>query len=150
MGIFDRFKKEDDSVLPSEVDDYYKSELKTRRSSSVAMALLALLVTLVVAAGLFFGVRAIYRTLNKDDSSGKTSQEIKKQEEQKAVTPVDEKPSATDDSETNNTGSTDQTDSSSSTNDGSANSSPTPSAGDNIPATGDNPSDLPATGDEGQ
>ncbi len=34
MGLFDRFKKKEDSVLPSDVDDYYKSELKTRRGSS--------------------------------------------------------------------------------------------------------------------
>jgi hypothetical protein len=69
MGLFDRFKKKDDSVLPSEVDDYYKSELKNRRSSSVFMAILALVITLVVAAGLFFGGQAIYRAVNDDNPS---------------------------------------------------------------------------------
>lgn len=155
MGLFDRFKKKEDSVLPSDVDDYYKSELKTRRGSSVLMALLALVLTLVIAAGLFFGTRAIYRTFNKSDSPKPTSQETGNQENQGTVeqaTPdTDTKPSGS-----GSPNSSDGEDSGSSSSSGQpstgtgSNQSPNanPTTGD-IPATGDSPA-LPTTGDEGQ
>lgn len=149
MGLFDRFKKKEDTVLPSEVDDYYKSELKTRRGSSVLMAVLALVLTLVIAAGLFFGVRAIYRTFNKDDSAKPTSPETVNQQNQgtaEEVKPEDQtNPNSSSDANSSTTpGSSDSANQPSS----GSGSGTAPSTGD-IPATGDSQA-LPATGDEGQ
>jgi hypothetical protein len=132
MGIFDRFRKKEDSVLPSEVDEYYKSELKNRRSSSVLMAGLALLATIVIASALFFGGRAVYRAIN-DDEGVKTGE-------------VQEAPPAEQGAGENAPGS------GSTTPEGqSPSESPTsPQAGDtpgSVPSTGDTA--LPRTGDEG-
>lgn len=146
MGLFDRFRKKEDSVLPSEVDDYYKSELKSRRSSSVLMAILALVVTLVVAAGLFFGVRAIYRAINDDKPSNSNAQESK----DNGTKPADTENVAPDNPTESNNDSDASTDASSSDDEENTSSSgnDTPVTGD-IPSTGDSPDALPSTGDEG-
>lgn len=141
MGLFDRFKKKNDSVLPSEVDEYYKSELKTRRGSSVLMAILALIVTLAIAAGLFFGGRAIYRTLSNDDRS-KESADQNNQDKQGVSQPPAQ--TGSDDNNSNSSSSVDQP-----TQSNPAPSNTTPSSGDNIPSTGDDAPSLPRTGDEG-
>lgn len=146
MGIFDRFKRKNDSVLPSEVDDYYKNEFKDRRSSSVLMALLALAITLIVAAGLYFGSRTLYRTFN--DDSGNTTQQgtennDKKEAQQKETAPTNSPPQNSTDNSSPAAPSSGSGNSTAPTNNDPA---PTPSTGD-MPATGD--SELPHTGDEG-
>lgn len=144
MGLFDRFKKQNDSVLPSDVDEYYKSEFKDRRSSSVLMALLALAITLVVAAGLFFGSRTIYRTFNDNDSGKATEQTADKTEKKEAENKATDSPNNTGQSSPNNQNSANDNETNNSQTPPSQNNSP--SAGD-IPSTGDN--QLPSTGDEG-
>ncbi|MBW3568788.1 hypothetical protein KY385_01535 [Candidatus Parcubacteria bacterium] len=145
MGLFDRFRKKDDSVLPSEVDEYYKTELKNRRSSSVFMALLALIITLIIAAGLFYGIRTIYRTLNKEDSNTTTQQTGKEGADQAE----DGKPEPTPGSQgTDSNGAQDESADSPAANgeDQTRDENGTPPAGD-VPATGDSSESLPSTGD---
>lgn len=145
MRLLDRFRKRDDSLLPSEVDEYYKTELKNRRSSSVLMALLALIITLIIAAGVFYGVRTIYRTLNNEDSANTTTQETGKEE----AKPGESKPDPTPGSQgTDADGSAGDSGDSPATDgqDQSRDENDTPTAGD-VPATGDSSESLPSTGD---
>lgn len=156
MGLFDRFRKKDDSVLPSEVDEYYNSELKTRRGSSLLMALLALAVTLIVAAGLFFGVRAIYRAVN-DDGPATVDTVNPENEEQKPEPIIDENNFGSGEAPGNSGLGSDNPDNT--PNNATPNAedqeqsgppaNDTPPTGDNIPSTGDSPRGLPSTGDEG-
>lgn len=74
MAIFDRFRRNrDQSVLPDEVKQYYQTENRQRRGMAVVLALLALLATVAVAAGLFFGGRFIYNAI-RDDGTEETAQ----------------------------------------------------------------------------
>ena len=69
MGLLDRIReKRQQSVLPKEVKEYYKSEQRQRRGVALGLALLALVVTIAMAAGLFFGGRFAYNKIwGKDD-----------------------------------------------------------------------------------
>lgn len=71
MGIFDRFRrtKQDDSVLPAEVDQYYQSEKRERRGVAVLLGIITLVITLVVSSGLFYGGRYAYRKITDKDKT---------------------------------------------------------------------------------
>lgn len=151
MGFLDRFKRNrKKSTLPTEVDEYYKSELRTRRGTSILFALFALIVTLVIAAGLFFGGRAIYRALNDDNkdttkvedsnsNSANTSPASSQDSSSASGTGQGSNSSTTETGESSGAGSASSTDSS---------SSPTSqSAPSTVPSTGDEPVALPHTGD---
>lgn len=157
MGLFDRFKRNrKKTVLPTEVDEYYKSEMRTRRGTSILFALFALIVTLAVAAGLFYGGRAIYRALsdndntqapvqtdnnkkaesaNQDQSSSSQSSDSSNSTQSQTNSSGDSNSSVSSDGSTSNSGSTNSNGSGSSSN---------PSS---MPATGDEPEALPHTGD---
>lgn len=149
MGLLDRFKiNRKKTVLPTEVDEYYKSEMRTRRGTSILFALLALIVTLAIAAGLFFGGRAIYRALtddnknqtqvdeNKDNSANK-AQSGSSQTENSNTSEVQGPTEGFGTNESTASGSQ-----SSNTNSGSSTSAPS-----TVPSTGDEPAALPHTGD---
>ena len=75
MGLLDRFRRRNqDSVLPQEVQEYYQSEKRQKRSVAIALALAALFVTVAVAAGLFFGGRYVYNKIWGDDKQTETAQ----------------------------------------------------------------------------
>ena len=152
MALLDRFKrKKTQSVLPSEVDDYYKSEMKSRRSTSVMMALFALVITLVVAGGLFFGGRAVYRFANRDKDN-KTTQTTANTQNGSAKEDAAKSDQGSDSgtgsfsNDQASGGSAESTNSTSST----TNKKATTTNPSTVPATGDTPESLPATGDEGQ
>jgi cytoskeletal protein RodZ len=68
MAIWDRFKRGGQkSVLPDEVKQYYQSEKRQKRGVAIGLAVLALLATIAVAAGLFFGGRFIYHKVKGND-----------------------------------------------------------------------------------
>lgn len=153
MGFLDRFKRNrKKSTLPTEVDEYYKSELRTRRGTSILFALFALIVTLVIAAGLFFGGRAIYRALNNDN------QDTTKVEDNNSNSANTSPASSQDSSSSSGTGhgssnssseagGSTSTGSSSSDSSSSSSSSPSAPAPSVVPSTGDEPAALPHTGD---
>lgn len=152
MGLFSRFNKNrKNTVLPTEVDEYYKSEMRTRRSTSVLFALFALIVTLVVAAGLFFGGRAIYRALT-DDNQNQTQvdeNKDKSSDNNAQSSPTTESGNSSQTSEpttSNESGSTSTGSSALSTESGGSSAS-TASPQSTVPATGDEPAALPHTGD---
>lgn len=68
MAIWDRFKRnKQESVLPDEVKQYYQSEKRQKRGVAIGLAVLAVLVTVAIAAGLFFGGRFVYNKIKGND-----------------------------------------------------------------------------------
>lgn len=76
-------KQSDQSTIPAEVEEYYQSERRERVGVAWLLAFATLVTTLLVAVGLFFGGRALYRQFTKDDKPKPV-----------AVTPAIPKPSA--------------------------------------------------------
>jgi hypothetical protein len=60
-------RKKQDSVLPDEVNQYYKSQKREKTGVAFALGILALIATLLVGLGVFFGGRYIYQNYIKDD-----------------------------------------------------------------------------------
>lgn len=70
---FQRNKSE--PAVPTEIQNYYQSERPARTGVAWLLALTTLVVTLVVALGLFFGGRYIYRIIANNDDQPTTSQQ---------------------------------------------------------------------------
>ncbi len=69
-----RRKSSETDEVPPEVEEYYQSERRERVGMAWLLAFLTLFATIVIALGLFFGGRWVYRKVaNKDNKSG-TSQ----------------------------------------------------------------------------
>lgn len=147
MAFFDRFKrKRTASVLPQEVDDYYRAEKRGRRGAAFFLGLMTLVLTVLFVLGAFFVGRYFYNKVS-DNSGNNTS--ISTSDSNKTTS--SEKKSSDDKTPTQtNSGS-----GSTSSNSGSSAPStqnPTPVATPSVaPATGDNVpgTALPRTGDEG-
>lgn len=76
-------KQSDQSTVPAEVEEYYQAERRERVGVAWLLAFATLVTTLLLAVGLFFGGRALYRQFTKDDKPKPV-----------AVTPATPKPSA--------------------------------------------------------
>jgi hypothetical protein len=67
MAWFNR-RKQNTDVLPEEVREYYQTERRERNGMAWLLAAATLVVTFIIAAGLFFGGRWAYRAVfNNDD-----------------------------------------------------------------------------------
>lgn len=150
MALSDRFRnKSNKDILPEEVEEYYQSEHRERRGVAILLGIFTLVVTLAVAALIFFGTRAIYRSISGSDKSSNTSDSPKKDtktsnngsQTPSAVTAPSNSQTTNPPSNTSSTSST-----SNSTTPGTAKPT-TPATGDDVPlpSTGD----LPRTGDPG-
>lgn len=146
MAFFDRFKrKKTASVLPQEVDDYYRAEKRGRRGAAFFLGLMTLVLTILFVLGVFFIGRYFYNKV-RDNSGDNTS--ITTSDGSKDT--GSEKKSSDDKPQTPAPSSAGSGSGSSAT--GSATSAPTPAptpvvapnTGDNVPGTA-----LPRTGDEG-
>ncbi len=146
MAIFDRFRRNrQQSVLPDEVKQYYQAETRQRRGMALILAIGALIATVAVAAGLFFGGRFIYNKIQGDDK--KTAQ---------PASQIKDENGNKDFGQVNNDNNQAQTPSSTpAAGSGSAPATSTPSNPEpqtpspTTPALGDTPAPLPHTGDEG-
>lgn len=127
MSFLDRFRRKDEEG--SDRLSIYKDEPATNRLASFLFGFFALFVTLLIAAGLFFGGRAVYRALNGSDGGKNPGVSDNKDTGSTATV---SKPKAPETSSSKKT----------------KKSSSTPSTGDNLPSTGDNLT-LPKTGDPG-
>lgn len=63
-----------DVQVPPEVEEYYQSTQKDRRGTAWLLAFATLILTILIAAGLFFAGRWAYRAIIGDDESTGTSQ----------------------------------------------------------------------------
>ncbi len=155
MGIFDRFRRnrQDDSVLPAEVNEYYETEQRDRRGVAVLLGIITLIITLLIAAGLFLAGRAVYRSVTKDDKPKTVQTESKNKDDKQgaAPAPADTKPTgngvggAANGAEPNPSGS-------GSTPSTPSPASPAPSGSATVPSTGEeqtSETSLPRTGDDG-
>lgn len=159
MGLFR--KSEPKVVLPEEVSQYYADQRRERRGAAIFMGLTALILTLLIGFGLFWGGRWAYNTFVKKDNSN-TAQN------QGGNTGFDTPSLSGNGGNSNNVaGGNSGSNSNSQSGDSSANApgvnstsgnqSTTASDGSvagsqttgSIPYTGDEPASLPRTGDEG-
>lgn len=135
MAIFRR--KQQSSVLPEEVNQYYQSQRREKTGVVFFLGILALVATLLIGLGVFFGGRYLYQKIRGNETSPTTVQ----------TTPA---------TVTTQTPQLEISEAPNSSNVTSA--TPTPPAGTpapsattptQTPALGDEPTTLPATGDEG-
>lgn len=82
MALFNRKKKTD---VPEEIQEYYQTERRERAGIAWLLAFGTLIVTILLAAGIFFAGRWVYRQIaGNDDGNGTTevTQEEGRPEEQ--------------------------------------------------------------------
>lgn len=68
-------RKNNDSAVPAEIQNYYQTEPRTRSGVAWLLALGTLVITLVVALGLFFGGRFVYRKIANKNTTPVTTQQ---------------------------------------------------------------------------
>lgn len=73
--------------LPTEIKEYYQTERRERVGVAWLLALGTLLLTLILATGLFFGGRWAYRKIAGTDKKPETAQTTPKEEEKAAPAP---------------------------------------------------------------
>lgn len=66
--------KEQSADLPQEVQDYYQSEKRQRAGVAGLLAVGTLIATVLLALGLFFGGRWVYRAVFDNDNADTTTQ----------------------------------------------------------------------------
>ena len=161
MALFKR--KDNSSVLPDEVSEYYQSQRRERTGVAITLGVVALVVTLLIGAGLFFGGRYAYNKIAGNDEAATTETTTESSNDgtttlsDDKITANDNDSKQTDSSSTNSTA-TDEGFGSIELDGGEgpapdSSSTTQPATGDTqatIPATGDNPPVLPATGDPGR
>lgn len=152
MALFGRGRNTDS--VPQEVKDYYEAERRERSGMAWLLALATLVVTLVLAGGIFLGGRWAYRKV-VDRNDGNTQVADKAKEASSTNQPKDT--ATTDDTNEDNNTSTNPSTSSTNTDSNSAQPNPpaasqpsTPSGGSSsTPAatgTGSNNPTTPTTG----
>lgn len=76
MALFRRKNQDTTEEVPAEVQEYYQAEKRERTGIAWLLALVTLVVTVLLAAALFFGGRWIYRNVfNSDDGQEQTAQQ---------------------------------------------------------------------------
>ena len=120
MALLDRFKRTKKVVLPEEVNQYYQSQRRERVGVAIILGIVALLVTLLIASGLFYGGRFLYRQVADTNDKQTTTQEQKDQEQKPGESPK-------------------------SGNNGQSNPNPTPPAPTPQPTPSPTPTPAPAT-----
>ena len=131
MALFNRRNKNKE-VLPQEVREYYQAEKRDRTGMAWLLAITTLVVTFLIAAGLFFGGRWAYRAIfDNDDKSGDTTSQTE-------TAKTDQSEVKTDTQDTNGTPDAPATSSSNPTDSGSTSGGQTSSTNTSTPpaATG--------------
>jgi cytoskeletal protein RodZ len=77
VAIFNRQSNKSKPQVPKAVEDYYQAEQRDRRGLAWLLAFVTLVVTVLVFSGLFFGGRAVYRSITKDNKQPKTASTTK-------------------------------------------------------------------------
>lgn len=139
MALFRR--KQQNSVLPDEVNQYYQSQRREKTGVVFVLGILALVATLLVGLGVFFGGRYLYQKIRGNDTPKTPG----------ATVQVDPNTNKVELPQIEGNGVPGQ---------GDQEVAPTPSNGNvqapenpttpqQTPVLGDEPTTLPATGDEG-
>jgi hypothetical protein len=118
-------------ILPSEVKEYYQSERRERVGVAWLLALGTLILTLILASGLFFGGRWAYRKL-----AGKDRTPVTTQEQPAEDTPASGTQGSTTNGQSSASGPTGTSSTSTSTPSGSGVAPASTTASGNLPNTG--------------
>lgn len=151
MAVFRRSRKTQQSVLPDEVNQYYQSQRRERTGVALLLGIVALVVTLLIGAALFFGGRYIYRQfVDNDNDQAQTAQQEGEGEGQEQK-PAESQPNegqgqSTSDTTTPGSSSADQGEAAETPAPAPARA-PSPAPTPSTPSTGDDT--LPHTGDPG-
>lgn len=140
MRILDRFRRKKEDVLPEEVEKYYQSQRRARVGTAWILGFLTLVITLVIALGLFYGGRYVYREITGSDETA----EISTDQGQGGSVPQ-EVGQSEDESENQQNGR--QQERNQNQNQRSSDPGSSLATGDRLPSNGDG---LPATGDPGR
>ncbi len=124
--------------VPEEVEQYYESTRKERVGIAWLLALATLLLTLLIALGLFFAGRWAYRKFIANDDSSSTATTLEEGSEQ-----VEQKPESNEDNA--DQGQSSGSDNGTTTPAPAPTSTPTPAPAQ-TPVTGPSASELPHTG----
>lgn len=85
MALFKRNKTTiDDAVMPQELQDYYEAETRERTWMAWMLGLATLVITVVIALGLFYGGRFAYRKIRGSDSKQTAVQQDNQSEDEDA------------------------------------------------------------------
>ncbi len=143
MALFRR--KQQNSVLPDEVNQYYQSQRREKTGVVFVLGILALVATLLVGLGVFFGGRYLYQKIRGNDTPKTPG----------ATVQVDPNTNKVELPQIEGNGVPGQGDQEvapgpSDANVNSPQTTPAPApAPAQTPVLGDEPTTLPATGDEG-
>lgn len=135
-------KQDEQSDLPQEVQDYYQAEKRERVGVAGLLALGTLVVTILLAIGLFFGGRWAYRTVFDNDDNQQTAQQDNEQEQDQEAEDGENQGEADQDETANNED--EEPAPAPSTPQPSPSPTPTPSPSPSGPVQ--NNGDLPSTG----
>lgn len=147
--------------VPEEVEDYYQSEKRERKGVAWLLALGTLLVTVLLAAVIFFGGRWVYRTVFDNDDSQQIATE-QSDGDSAEQSPAGERESGESSDQSNGAGennnedqseSSNESDESDESNDGSGSTSTdtdsqngSSDGSDTTPTTGSSGGEIPDTG----
>ncbi len=168
MALF-RQNKTQRTVLPEEVNDYYKAQKRERTGVALMLGLAALIATLIVGFALFFGGRWVYQKISGKNKTPTAIIDDKKASDKSANDKSSDKSSSSSQDNSSSTSGTSSSNSSAGSNSstsqanggsgGASSSASTTNSGGGAannsgstttPALGDEPtSPLPHTGDEG-
>ena len=137
-----------DQEVPEEIQDYYQTERRERAGVAWLLAFGTLVVTILLAGGIFFGGRWAYRKFDgNDDKTPQVAQNDQEEKERATESANDKK--ETEQSPSNSGGQGGQGNAvqgDESNNNTNPTPSPTPTPPTPTPATGDASGDLPGTG----
>jgi cytoskeletal protein RodZ len=137
-----RRKKTEDPTLPKEVQAYYEAEQRDRRGVAGMLAVGTLIVTILIAAGLFFGGRWAYRSIRHTDkkkpnvATTGTSSTQTDTPSSSADTPAPSDSSSASNNASSNSSGTDSATSTSTSSTGAASATSSATSSSNLPTTG--------------
>lgn len=83
MALFNRNKQDDTEEVPAEIQEYYEAEKRERTWVAWLLALATLVVTILLALGLYYGGRWVYRQVfDNENTSEKGTVQIEEQREE--------------------------------------------------------------------
>ncbi len=143
-----RKKKSTTVQIPEEVNQYYESTRKERVGIAWLLALATLLLTLLIAAAIFFAGRWVYRRIaDRNNSAHPTSQNESASDQSASSENKEGSSSSTDGSSTNGSSTNGSSTGSNATGSGSSSTqTPSTSTPAQTPTTGPSTSELPHTG----
>lgn len=156
MRLFNR--KNTETVLPPEVNQYYASQRRERAGMMAIFGFSALIITILVGLAFFFGGRALYRNIYADKNDTKDTAQNESGDNSPSGLSISGSSNGSDSSNVNKGSSSSSTASPSNSSSATTSqsntattSSQTATNNSSMPNTGDapTPTELPKTGDEG-